>query len=361
MITVPTLLIDVDKCKRNIHSMAEKARRSNVCFKPHFKTHVSHEIGEWFREEGVDAITVSSLSMACYFADKGWNDILVAFPVNILEAEKINYLAKKIQLSLLVESEETISRLSENLDSPVNVWIKIDFGYHRTGVDYSNISALTSMISAISGSKMMHFEGFLSHSGHSYNARGVKEIMEIHHDTIKKVLLLKSRFISEYPGLKISLGDTPSCSLASDFSMIDEIRPGNFVFYDLMQVYIGSCKPEEVAVAMACPVVAVHPERNEVVIYGGAVHFSKESIKDSSGRLSYGAVVEDHGSGWGDIIENAFLAKLSQEHGVVSVPSELCNRYKPGDIMKILPVHSCLTASAMNEYLTLDGKKITRQ
>lgn len=100
---------------------------------------------------------------------------------------------------------------------------------------------------------------------------------------------------------------------------------------------------------MAAPVVAVHPERNELVIYGGAVHFSKESITDSSGRTIYGAVVEDNGSGWGAIVQNAVLARLSQEHGIIEAPAEFIKRIKPGDIIKIMPVHSCLSANLMRE------------
>jgi D-serine deaminase-like pyridoxal phosphate-dependent protein len=48
----PTLLLDEEKCRRNIRTMAEKARSSGVIFRPHFKTHQSIEIGNWFREEG---------------------------------------------------------------------------------------------------------------------------------------------------------------------------------------------------------------------------------------------------------------------------------------------------------------------
>ena len=108
MITKPTLLLDEQKCRDNIRMMTGKAEKSKVAFRPHFKTHQSLEIGRWFKESGVDKITVSSLEMAVYFAPE-WNDITVAFPVNILEIETINYLAEKINLNLLIESVESAS------------------------------------------------------------------------------------------------------------------------------------------------------------------------------------------------------------------------------------------------------------
>jgi D-serine deaminase-like pyridoxal phosphate-dependent protein len=69
------------------------AQKHSLAFRPHFKTHQSLELGNWFKDYGVTQITVSSLEMAEYFATQ-WNDITVAFPVNVLEINRINSLAK---------------------------------------------------------------------------------------------------------------------------------------------------------------------------------------------------------------------------------------------------------------------------
>src|SRR5690606_18368802 len=111
---------------------------NNITLRPHFKTHQSHEIGRWFRDEGTEKITVSSFRMAQYFAGDGWKDILVAFPVNILEIETINQLAKDIKLSLLVESADVVEFLQERLTSAVDIYIKVDAGLHRTGVSWDD-------------------------------------------------------------------------------------------------------------------------------------------------------------------------------------------------------------------------------
>ena len=80
-ITRPTLLLDRNKAVRNIKKMARKASSAAVRFRPHTKTHQSAEIASWFKPFGVESITVSSLDMALYFADHGWDDISIAFPV----------------------------------------------------------------------------------------------------------------------------------------------------------------------------------------------------------------------------------------------------------------------------------------
>jgi D-serine deaminase-like pyridoxal phosphate-dependent protein len=359
-ITKPTLLIDEFKCRRNIASMSEKAKRNKILFRPHFKTHQSHEIGRWFRELGIDKITVSSLSMAEYFASDKWNDITVAFPVNVLEIETINRLAGQITLNLLVESVESVKLLNKGLQHDINVFIKIDIGNHRTGFAYDDILQIDTVLAAIDTSGHIRFAGFLSHAGQSYDAGSFEEISGIHYESIARLTRLKKHYAERYPHLLLSTGDTPTCSVMEDFSGIDEIRPGNFVFYDLMQSRIGSCSNDEIAVTMACPVVAIHKERNELIIYGGAVHFSKERIEDNAGGIIYGKGVEDREEDWGEPIEGMYVSALSQEHGIVQVPSHLIDHYKIGDIIKILPVHSCLTSQAMKGYLTTQGKIISR-
>jgi len=120
----PTLLLDPAKARRNIHQMVAKAHSQDVRLRPHFKTHQSAQVGEFFREESIAAITVSSVEMGAYFARHGWKDILVAFPVNVREIDEINVLAKTAHLGLLIESTETMRFLGQNLKAPVDVWIK---------------------------------------------------------------------------------------------------------------------------------------------------------------------------------------------------------------------------------------------
>jgi D-serine deaminase-like pyridoxal phosphate-dependent protein len=359
-ITQPTLLLDELKCRKNIACMVEKAKRNNIWFRPHFKTHQSHEIGRWFRELGVDKITVSSLSMAEFFAADHWNDITVAFPVNVLEIETINRLADHITLKLLVESVESVKILNEQLKYDIDAFIKIDIGSHRTGISFDDPALIDMVLAALDIAGHIRFAGFLCHSGHAYNAKSFEEISAIHHESISRLTRLKEHYAERYPHLILSTGDTPTCSVMEDFSGVDEIRPGNFVFYDLMQSKIGSCSVNEIAVGMACPVVAIHKERNEMIIYGGAVHFSKEGIEDKVNGIIYGVGVEDSQAGWGEPIEGIVLTGLSQEHGTVHVPPHLIDHYKIGDIIKILPVHSCLTSQSMKSYLTTQGEIIIR-
>ena len=354
----PTLFVDEQKCKSNIQAMAEKAKRNNLIFRPHFKTHQSIEIGNWFKSYGVDKITVSSLDMASYFSDD-WKDITVAFPVNILEIDLINQLASKIQLNILVESIEVIEKLNQELTSPVHYYIKIDIGYHRSGIAPNN-EELIDRILSISDSEKMIFSGFLGHAGHSYKARTKEAIVNIHYESIELLQPLKNKYKVLYPNLILSVGDTPTCSVMEDFSKVDEIRPGNFVFYDLTQAQIGSNLESQIAVVMACPIVALHSERNELVVYGGGVHFAKDRLEGTLQGTIFGKMVDVTEKGISKVHLDVFINSLSQEHGIVTMSKEKMVNYQLGDILYFLPVHSCMTAHAMKQYITLNGKTISR-
>lgn len=357
-ITKPTLLLNKEIALRNIENMYRKANDLHVKFRPHFKTHQSAEVGNWYRAAGVKAITVSSFTMASYFAECGWEDITIAFSVNIPEIPEMNELASRIHLNVLIENIEGLEALQKNICWHIGVFIKIDTGYNRTGIESNRTPLIDQLLESIQKSPLLQFKGFLSHTGHTYQANSTHDIFSRHFDALLKMKALKNRYISEWPELIISLGDTPSCSICDNFDGVDEIRPGNFVFYDLMQFKLGVCKLTDIAVRMVCPVVAVHSSRNEVVIYGGAVHFGKDSVINIDGKPLFARIIIRDGEKEILLDERNYLHGLSQEHGILKITPKDLNYFKPGNLIELIPVHSCLTANLMKEYLTSEGEII---
>ncbi|MCK9451752.1 MAG: alanine racemase [Bacteroidales bacterium] len=358
-IVKPLLIIDKAKALANIQRMQAKAATHSVVFRPHFKTHQSGVVGEWFRQAGVDKITVSSVSMAHYFADHGWDDILIAFPVNLLEIKQINRLASRIDLQLLLEDTAVANQLNELLEHPVGIYIKLDVGAHRTGIPMENERQVLELAAEITKLDKLKRKGLLAHAGQFYHNPGGITAMQSDVNTISKQLgRLKQQIGDEK--LLLSWGDTPSCSMLESLPDFDEWRPGNFVYYDLMQYHIGACQLNDIAVAVACPVVAIHPERNEMLVYGGAVHFSKEFIAADQNFRLYGFLVKFTENGWSDPIPGAWLSGLSQEHGVVKLPVVLAQQFKPGEVVGVLPVHSCLTVDAVGIQYTTEGELVPK-
>jgi D-serine deaminase-like pyridoxal phosphate-dependent protein len=355
----PTLLVNEEIARRNIKRLMAKAKNNNVVLAPHFKTHQSRKIGRWFKEETLETlntITVSSVSMAEYFAADGWRNIIVAFPVNILEISKISDLSSRVELSLLVTEIEQIKMLLSEVEIFVNVLIEIDCGGKRSGLSPKDHHRIAEMIDLLSHTQH-HFQGFYSHFGHTYNAGSPAEVEQIFKSSLHMLVDLQFRFADVQP--TISIGDTPSCSIINNFSHIDSVHAGNFVFYDLTQVQIGVCNEEDIAVALACPVVSKNDRRREIIIYGGGVHLSKESMYDKSlASIIFGKIVRLGIAGWSAAIPDCYLRSISQEHGVVKLSDEFYSQVRIGDVIGVLPVHSCMTADCMAGYVSLTGERI---
>lgn len=351
----PTFIVDKNKAIKNIETILKKIENTKIIFRPHFKTHQSKIIGEWFRSYGVDKITVSSVDMAYYFYQNGWKDITIAFPFNILETDKINSLFDNCILNLLVCDNETVIHLGEKLRREVNIFVELDFGMNRSGILFNNFEKTQNIIEILSKYKHLNFVGFLTHNGETYNLIGKDEIIKNYNKNIEKFYILKKSFGLQ---IKISIGDTPTISVIDKFDdVIDEIRPGNFIYYDLMQLQIGACTIDEISAYVLAPVVSIDKERNKIVLYSGAIHLSKEFIFIDNRKI-YGKIF---------LIDNneityldCYIVSLSQEHGVVECwDGETLDKINIGDVVGILSVHSCLTADLLKNY-TYDtiGNKI---
>lgn len=352
MITKPRLILDPIRCKRNIARITEKAKNLGLTFRPHFKTHQSLEVGRWFRNENISGITVSSIEMARYFANDGWDDITIAFPFYSGMTDGLKSLESKTKLRLFLNDPADVKVLNRSLVNPFKVMIEIDAGYGRSGVSHDDYDKIDKLITAAKTGDKSSFHGFYIHDGGTYQARGPEEIknrIKISHTALKS---LKQK----YPEAVTSLGDTPSASVLESFEGIDEITPGNLVFFDWMQVQIGSCQPDDVSVWVEVP-VAQQISKDKAIVHAGAVHFSKDFILQN-GNKNYGQVLKP---GTHELIpaENCYMSALSQEHGTVSGYNP--NYVNEGGFLRILPIHSCLTANLFEQYITPEREIIQKR
>ncbi len=348
-IKTPTLVIKESVCRRNIKTMAEKCRKSNVSFRPHFKTHQSAEVGKWFKDEGVEKIAVSSFSMAQYFADNGWDDIMVAFPLNLREIDTLNKLSEKINISILLAGNEPLPLLAKELKNEVDFYVEIDVGTKRSGYNPDSVVKIEKMLDLADMNNKLKFKGIVAYAGGlTYNAKNFAEIKSTYEKGVKKLQTLKNYFSRRYSDMIISWGDTPSCTVLDSFEGVDEIRPGNFVYYDLRQYKAKICKLDDIAVAVAAPIVAKYIDRHEVVVHGGAVHLSKEYITENQ-KPSWGMMVFFTENGWEFPAQPSHVRKISQEHGVISTNPDDFYSANVGDLIGIIPVRACFVATNLKD------------
>lgn len=347
----PALLLDLDVLEANLERMAGRAAVFGVALRPHIKTHKCVEVAERQRALGVAGLTVSTLHEAKVFADHGFDDLTWAFPVILSRLDEVRELAGRVTLRLVVDSRAALQAL-EGMGIHLHVWLKVDCGYHRAGVDPESPEAL-ELVRALAGSRTLRFDGLLTHSGHAYKGKSREEIVAVAEQE-RRVMAdfaasLRDQGI-EVPG--VSVGSTPAMSVVERLDGVTEARPGNYAFYDLMQVGLGSCEAGDCAVTVLSSVVSHRTGEDFCVVDAGALALSKDTRLDvadgqPASPASYGEVFEDYAAG--TLSDDARLTSLSQEHGILSAPLPVGSR------VRILPYHSCLTVAQFDEYHVVRG------
>lgn len=300
-------------------------------------------------------ITVSTLAEAEAFADAGFRDITYAVPIapSPQKLARAAALASRIErLGVLVDSELALRALEE-FDFTFDVFLKVDCGYHRAGIDPASPDSVR-LARALATSERVRFQGLLTHAGHSYNARDVEEIRRIAAEESGSLTRFRALLAAEGLGeARRSIGSTPTLAIVDRFSECDEVRPGNYVFFDAFQATIGSCTLGDVAVSVLTTVVGSYPDRDSLIIDAGALALSKDlGPSHVNPQFGYGLVCDL------DLQPLPMqITALSQEHGKVATKSVV----PVGTRLRILPNHSCLTAAMYDSYQVLDGGKVVDQ
>ncbi len=352
----PAALVDLDTLERNCVRMNERARRLGVVLRPHVKTHKCVEIARIQTRGHSGALTVSTMAEARAFASAGFSDLTYAVPVPFHAIpEAADLLARGTRLNLLLDSEAALRELEAampalNLRFPV--FLKVDCGYHRAGVDPAREESL-ALARALAASRHLEFRGILTHSGQAYRCRNREEALSVaeHERDLMAAFAGKLRSAG-VPVPEVSVGSTPACCAARDWSGVTEIRPGNFAFFDAFQAAIGSCAQEDaLAFTVLSTVIGHYPGRGALLLDAGALALSKDA----------GPVHVTPGCGFGVLcdplgrpIQGTRLTSLSQEHGLVAVSDpSLFTRIPVGSKVRIIPNHSCLAAACFRTYVVL--------
>lgn len=348
-IPTPSFLVDKKQCEHNAESMLQKAKTWGVRLRPHVKTHKSVEIAQFQCDES-RAITVSTLAEVIHFFKAGFTNQTYAIPVTL---QKIKQLAAQLDVSEMhfltdnLEQMQEIGNWANQQEITLNFFIKLDVGAARAGVQPKSLRLL-ELATFIYEHKFLNFSGLLTHAGQSYHTSNESAKRTIaQSEVIQLVQSAEWLESQEIPVKERSIGSTPTMVWADSLEGVTEIRPGNYIFYDVFQYNRGNCELTDIACSVLTSVIGVYPERNTILVDAGALALSKDAGYWES-EVRYGLVkhrVDLH------------IVGLSQEHGVIKGSSDGIGSIKVGDKLEILPNHSCLTAACFPHFhLIEDGK-----
>ena len=356
----PSVLVDRTRLLDNIDAMQGAASAAGLRLRPHAKTHKSPRIAQWQLDAGAVGITVAKVGEAEVFAEAGVEDIRLAYPVPAATASRVIALMDRAHLSLCVDHLGVATRWSDAMVSAgreLDVLVKVDVGYHRCGIDPGRAVAV-DFVTRVAGLPGLRFRGVLSHAGQSYAANSGEDLARIAREEAVTLRALASAVRATGVDVaEISVGATPTARYSFRESQLTEARPGNYVFFDLTQVALGSAGVTNCALTVLATVVST-PSAERLVLDAGSKTLSSDDVRGPEARHGFGAVCPDVSSQAPD--DSFVIERLSEEHAVVSRLSG-ATALEPGDRVRIVPNHSCVVTNLTNTLRLVEGDAVIEE
>jgi D-serine deaminase-like pyridoxal phosphate-dependent protein len=359
-LSTPTLLLDKQKMMANIARMQASADRLGVKLRPHLKTLKSAQAAEALIAAGASGITVSTLKEADYFNQHGITDITYAVGMVPARLDDAASLMKdgadlKIMTDTLEVARAIAAAAGEN-STHYKLLIEIDCGDNRGGLQADSAELL--QIAEVIAESNASLQGLLTHAGHSYGVDDSAAIERVAMQERDAVVMAAERLRAAGHEIEtVSVGSTPTALFARDLSGVTELRAGVYTVFDMDQQSRGVCETDEIALTVLSTVIGHNKAAGKILLDAGGLALSKDRSADRfRPEVGYGQLCNADGS----IIANLFVTSVSQEHGHVQVRDESdYARFPVGSLLRILPIHACMTAAAYDYFNLLENGAIS--
>lgn len=338
--------------------MNAKVRELGVTLRPHVKTAKSVDVLKVIAGGATDVpITVSTLVEAHYFFAHGVTDILYAVgiaPVKLPEVADLIRSGCRLRVILdTLEAAEAVRQFIEREGVAIEALIEIDSDGHRAGVAPGDPQLIE--IGRRLGPSLA---GVMTHAGASYDCRTRDEFEAMAEQ--ERSLTVEAAERLRNAGLNcdiVSVGSTPTLHYARSLEGVTEVRAGVYVFGDLVQVELGTCSMDDVAIGVLGSVIGHNRQHGRVLIDAGFLALSRDrGTADLPVDWGYGAVCDPVS---GDLLHDVSVSSTNQEHGIITSRSGEIDleKFPVGSRVKILPNHACATAAAYDRYFVTDGSE----
>ena len=350
-LTTPSFLVDLTVMEENIRDAAAMCEKGGKQLCPMVKTHKSVGIAALQKQYGAKQFLVGTLDEVEKLAEHGFSDFVLAYPVAAAEnITRVLDLAAKVHITVCFdgfEAAEQMQQLACQAKQKLDYLIIVDCGLHRFGVRAEQAAALARRISTLPN---LRFKGISTHPGHVYGVSSHADIVRVAQeevDTLEraKVLLADAGFLSEV----VATGSTPTMAVAAQNKTVTTLRPGNYVFYDAIQIALGVVPEERCALTVLATVIA-NPSDNLFMIDAGSKCFGLDKGAHSASLVNGYGVVKQH--------PELVIEGLSEEVGKIRAIGG--TNLKVGDKIEVIPNHSCATAN-MTDFLIGHRKGIVEK
>ena len=350
----PALLLDLSRLERNAARMRERAKTLGIALRPHLKTAKSVEAARFVLSGAPGPATVSTLKEAEIFGKAGITDLLYAVSIAPQKLPKVTELRQSgVDLKIILDSleaAELVAAHARRHDGDIEVMIEVDVDGHRSGVRWDDHDTLIAIAQTLN--KDAKLRGILCHAGDSYHLHDPTALEEAAN-------LERSRIVAAAKALRdagiacpvVSVGSTPTALSSRSYEGVTELRAGVYMFFDVVQVGIGVCGVDDIALSVLATVIGHRRDKNWIITDAGWMALSS----DPGQGEHYGLVCDAQGRPYPNLV----VLGTNQEHGIVGIrpgSSAPLPLLPIGTRLRILPNHACATAAQHDQYHLLDGE-----
>jgi D-serine deaminase-like pyridoxal phosphate-dependent protein len=351
----PCIVIDVEQARRNAAAMQRAVNEAGCRLRPHIKTHKMPFFARMQVEAGACGITCAKVGEAEIMADGGLDDIFIAYPlVGAFRIRRAIALADRVKrLILAVDSIECASALNDAAAAAnrcLEIRLEIDTGAKRTGVLMRYAALLAETIACMPWLRLTGLYTFksLNYQGEATrdNELAAREEAELLAEAAQAV---RNKGV---PIEDISGGSSPTGLAVAKTGAVNEIRPGTYIFKDLMLRDEGVARVEEIAARFAATVVSC-PTEGYAVIDGGTKCFPTD-VPLNTAPFFYNAYAYVEG------MEHLRLNRMNEEHGIITSSTGKTGLYV-GQTLRLIPLHICTAINMQNSVYLWDQGTMRRE
>ena len=268
----PALIIDTATVAANLRRMQAFAADHNLALRPHIKTHKMTWLAKDQLALGAVGIAVAKLGEAECMLEAGITDIHIANQVvGAAKITRLISLCQRGEITCAVDSVANARQLNAAFSAnglSLAVLIEVNSGLNRCGV--ATPGEALALAAAIDELSSLRLAGIMTHAGHAYGAASIDRVAEIgrQEGTIMVDMARQLRAASHAIDV-VSVGSTPTAAHVVAIPGLTELRVGNYVFNDMMQVALGSAVIEQCALSVMASVIST-PAPGRVVLDAGS-------------------------------------------------------------------------------------------
>jgi D-serine deaminase-like pyridoxal phosphate-dependent protein len=314
--------------------MTAGARARGLSLRPHAKTHKCPQVARLQLAAGAVGLTVATVSEAEVLADAGCDDLFIGYPVWVdpVRGSRLRALAERASISIGIDSVDGARTLAAQLPG-ARVLVEVDSGQHRSGT----APAAAGELAEAAAHAGLEVAGVFTFPGHSYSPGVQADVAAQESRALRTAVASMTE--RGHPPTVVSGGSTPTVA-DTDTEVVNELRPGVYVFGDAQQWELGRAEPRDIALTVLATVVS---------------HAGGRVVLDAGSKV-LGADRPAWTTGHGRLLDHleARILLVAEHHAVVEWPD---GRPLPelGSRLRVVPNHCCSAVNLADELVVARG------